>query len=74
MGPQYKNFRQKLREAGMEVQSVGEVTCDLIAVHRKGKPPVLAMVNDKGKDGYSLYILAPGIRIDDDVHRMQVED
>lgn len=74
MSVQYDNFRRQLREAGMSVQTIGEVTCDLIAVHRDGKPPVLAMVNDKGEDGYSLYILAPGIQIADDVHRMAMED
>jgi hypothetical protein len=74
MGPQYQTFRAKLAEAGMRVQTIGEIKADLIAVHREGKPPVLAVVNDKGADGYSLYILAPGIQITDDVHRMATED
>ena len=73
MSPQYKKFRDMLREAGMSVQTIGEIKGDLIAVHRDGKPPVLAFVNDKGEDGYSLYVLAPGIQIQDDVHRMAIE-
>lgn len=74
MSPQYQKFREMLRAAGMTVQTVGQVQCDLIAVHRVGKPVVLCMINDKGEDGYSLYVLAPGIKIEDDVHRMALED
>jgi hypothetical protein len=74
MSPQYQKFRNGLREAGMNVQTIGEVKGDLIAVHREGKPPVICVVIDKGRDGYSLYVLAPGIKIDDDIHRMKMED
>lgn len=63
-----------LRAEGMEVQTVGEFKAELIAVYRDGKPPVLAVINDRGEDGYSLYVLAPGNKIEDDVHRMKMED
>jgi hypothetical protein len=39
MSPQYKNFRQMLRAAGMEVRTLGQKEMDIIAVSRPNKPP-----------------------------------
>jgi hypothetical protein len=67
MSEQQKSFRNKLREAGMDVRAVGPVDTELLRIDRPGKPVLFVLVNDRGEDGYSLWTLAPGIQIDDDI-------
>jgi hypothetical protein len=76
---QFQKLIDKLRAAGCSplIQSQDKIDgarMTKLRIQRDGKSPVLAVVIDTYEDGYQLFLMAPSIKIDDDVARVLAQD
>ena len=66
---QIDTLKALLREAGCQVEDCGKPRGEvkLYVIHRPGKPSLPVHITDMGEDGYNLYVIAPGLKIEADV-------